>query len=83
MFMHGSCKSVIDGEHYIIVMLVVSLVLRCEAVAHIRIQRVLVFVVATMTHTNPHWSSITYASDVLIQLYCNCTLRRHPNLRVI
>ena len=44
--MHGSCKSVSESERYVIV-LVVSLMLRDEAVAHVRI----LYVVATMTHT--------------------------------
>ena len=54
--MHGSCKSVSDGERYAIIVLVVSLVLRAEAVAHVRI----LYVVAMMTHTNLLLSSITY-----------------------
>ena len=45
-----------DGEHYVIIVLVVSLVLRGEAIAHVRI----LYVVATMTHANIHSSSITY-----------------------
>ena len=49
--MHGSCKSVSDGKRYVIVVLVVSLVLRGETVA--------LYVVATMTHTNLHLTSIT------------------------
>ena len=53
--MHGSCKSVSDDERYIIIVLVVSLVLRGEAVAHARI----LYVVATTTHTNLYSSSIT------------------------
>ena len=53
--MHGSCKSVSDGQRYVIIVLVVSLVLRGEAVAHVRI----LYVVATMTHTDLHSSSIT------------------------
>ena len=59
-----------DRKHYIIIVLVVSLVLLSEAVAHVRI----LYVVATMTHTNLHSSSITYALDVSIQLCSNCTL---------
>ena len=35
--MHGSCKSVSDGEHYVIIILVVSLVVHNEAVALVRI----------------------------------------------
>ena len=53
--MHGSCKSMSDGERYVITVLVVSLVLHGETVAHVRIQ----YVVATMTHTNLHSSYIT------------------------
>ena len=53
--MHRSCKSVSDGEHYVSILLLVSLVLRIEAVAHLRI----IYVVATTTHTNLHSSSIT------------------------
>ena len=34
--MHGSCKSVSDGERYIIIGLLVLLVLRAEAVAQVR-----------------------------------------------
>ena len=34
--MHGSCKSVSDGERYIIIMLVVLRMFRGEAVAHVR-----------------------------------------------
>ena len=36
MFLHGSCTNVSDGERYVIIVLVVSLVLRGEAVASIR-----------------------------------------------
>ena len=43
--MHRSCKSVSDGEHCVIIVLVVSLILRGEAVAHVRI----LYVVATTT----------------------------------
>ena len=57
--MHGSCKNVSDGECYIIIMLAVSLVLREEAVAHVRIPRVLELVVATTTHTNLHSYFVT------------------------
>ena len=53
--MHGSCKSVSDGERYVITGLVVSLVIRDEAVAHVRIP----YLVAMTTHTNLHSSSIT------------------------
>ena len=53
--MHGSCKSVSDGERYVIIVLVVSLVLRGEPVVHVRI----LYVVPTTTHTNLHSSSIT------------------------
>ena len=35
--MHWSCKSMSDGQRYVIIILVVSLVLRGEAVAHVRI----------------------------------------------
>ena len=59
--------------------LVVSLVLQGEAVAHVRI----LCVVAITTHTDLHLSSITLAWDVRIQFYSNCTLRHHPNLRVV
>ena len=38
-FTHGSCKSVSEGECYVIIVLVVSLVLHREAVAHVRIPR--------------------------------------------
>ena len=54
-FMHGWCKSVSNGEHYVIIVLVFSLVLRGEVVAHVRI----LYVVAMTTHTNLHLSSIT------------------------
>ena len=54
--MYELCKSVID---YVIIVLVVSLMLRGEAVALVRIPRVLVCIVTTMTHTNLHSSSIT------------------------
>ena len=47
--MHGPCKSVSDGEHYVIIALVVSLVLRGETVAHVRI----LYVVAMTTHKSP------------------------------
>ena len=57
--MHGSCKSVSEAERYVIIVLVVSLVLRGEAVAHVRIRCVLVYVGATTTHTNLHSSSVT------------------------
>ena len=53
--MHGSCKSMSDGERYIIIVLVVSLVLHGEAVTHVRF----LYVVATMTDTNLHSSFIT------------------------
>ena len=69
-----------DGKHEVIMLLVDSLVLRGEAVATVRIPHVLVYVVATMKHTNLHSSPITYALDVLIQFRSNCTLRCHPNL---
>ena len=52
--MHVSCKSVSDGECYIIIVLVVSLVLRGEPVAHVKIPHVLVRVVAMTAHTNLH-----------------------------
>ena len=62
--MHGSCKSVSDGERFVIIALVVSLVLRGEGVAHVRIERILYVVslrvhVATTTHTNLRSPSIT------------------------
>ena len=57
--MHLSCKSLSDDERYVIIVLVVSLVLRGETVAHVRIPRVLVYVVATTTHENLHSFSIT------------------------
>ena len=66
--MHGSYKSVSDGERYVIIVLVVSLVLRGEA---------------TTTHTNLHSSSFTKALDVRIQFCSNCTPIRHPNLRAV
>ena len=53
--MHGSRKSVSDGERYVIILLVVSLVLHGDAVTHVRI----LYMVATRTHTNLHSSSIT------------------------
>ena len=57
--MHGSCKRVNDAERFVIIVLVVSFVLCGEAVTHVRIPRVLVYMVATTTHTNLHSSSIT------------------------
>ena len=48
-----------DGKHYIIIVLVVSLVLHGEAVAKERIPHVVVYMVAMTTHTNLHSSSIT------------------------
>ena len=78
--MYESCKSVSAGVCYVSIVLVVSLVLYGEAVAHVRIPCVLVYVVATMTLTNVHLYSITLTLDVLIQFCSNCTLRRHPNL---
>ena len=56
--MHVSFKSMSDAEHYIIIVLVVSLVLRGKAVTHVRIPHVLVYVVAMTTYTNLHLSSI-------------------------
>ena len=53
--MHESCKSLSDCQGYVIIVLVVSLVLRAEAVARVRI----LYVVATSTHPNFHSSSIT------------------------
>ena len=53
--MHGSCKSVSDGECYVFIILVVSLVLRGEAVTPVRV----LYIVATTTCTNLHSSSIT------------------------
>ena len=50
-FIHVSCKSVSDGKRYVIIVLVDSLVLRGEAFAQVRIPQILVYVVATMTHT--------------------------------
>ena len=55
MFMHGSCKSVSDGERYVIIVLVDLLVLRGEAVVRVRV----LDVVAATTHTNLHSSSVT------------------------
>ena len=77
--MHGSCKSVSGGECYVIIVLVVSLVLRGEAVAHVRI----LYVVATTTYTDLNSSSNTYAWDVQIQFCFNCTHMRHPNLHAV
>ena len=60
--MHGSCKSVSDGERFVIIVLVVSLVLRGEGVAHVRIERIrgsLHVHVAATTHTNLRSPSIT------------------------
>ena len=51
--MHVSCKSMSDGECYIIIVLVVSLVLCSEAVAQVRIPHVVKYVVATTTHKSP------------------------------
>ena len=59
--MHGSCHSVSDSERYVSMVLDVWLLLRREAVAHVRIKHLLVYVVATTTHTNLYSSSITYA----------------------
>ena len=53
--MHGSCKSVSDVERYVIIVQVVSLVHFGETVTHVRI----LYVVATMTHTDLHSSAIT------------------------
>ena len=53
--MYDSCKGVSDDERYVIIVLVVSLVLRDEAVTHVRI----LYVVATTIHTDLHSSSIT------------------------
>ena len=53
--MHGSCKSVSDGECYVLIVLVVLLLVRGEPVALVRIQ----YVVATTTHKNLHSSTIT------------------------
>ena len=53
--MHKSCKNVSDGKCYAIIERVVSLVLRGEAVAHVRI----LYVVAMITHPNLHSSSVT------------------------
>ena len=77
--MHGSCKSVSDGEHYIIIVLIVSLVLHGEAVTHVRI----LYVVAMTTHANLHSSSITLALDMSIHFCSNCTLRCDPNLHAV
>ena len=54
-FMHKSCKSVSDGKCYFDIVLVVLLVLRGEAVAHVRI----LYVVAMTTLKNLHSSFIT------------------------
>ena len=53
--MQRLCKSVSDGDCYVIIVLVVSLVLRGEAVAHVR----MLYVVAMTTHTNLHSPYIT------------------------
>ena len=53
--MHGSCKSMGDGECYVIIILVVSLVLSDKAVAHVRI----LYVVAMTTYANLHLTPIT------------------------
>ena len=50
--MHGPCKSLSDGERSVIIVLVVSLVLRGEAVAHVRI----LYVVATTTQISTRLS---------------------------
>ena len=46
-----------DGERYVFILLVVLLVLRGEAVAPVKI--LYMYVIARMTHTNLHSSSIT------------------------
>ena len=51
--MHGSCKSASNGERNVIIVLVVSLVLRGEAVAHVHVRTL--YVVGT-THTNVYSS---------------------------
>ena len=53
--MHGSYKSLSDGERYVIIVLFVLLVLRGEAVTHVTI----LYMVATTTHANLLSSSIT------------------------
>ena len=61
-FLHGSCKCVSDGKPYVIIVLVVLLMLHGEAVTHVRIPCVLVYVVATMTQISTllplprHWT---------------------------
>ena len=57
---HVAQKSVSVGEHGVIIVLVVSLMLHGEAVGQVRIPHVLVCIIATTTHTNLHSSSITY-----------------------
>ena len=57
--MRESCKSVLAGERYVIIVLVVLLMLRGEAVAHVRNARVLVHVAVTTIPTNVHSYSIT------------------------
>ena len=56
----SSKKSMSDGESCVVIVLIVSLVFRGEAVTKVRISQVLVYVVARTTHTNLHSSSITY-----------------------
>ena len=63
--MHGSCKSMSDGEYYVITVLVVLLVLRDEAVAHVRI----LYMVATTTHKSPlvfHYPGFGCADPALL-----------------
>ena len=47
-----------DGERYVIIVLVVLLVLRGEAVTQVRIPHIIVYVVAMTTHTNLHFGCV-------------------------
>ena len=61
-------RSMSDGERYVIIVLVVSLVLCGEAVTHVRI----LYMVATTTHKSPivfHYLGFGRADPVLIELY--------------
>ena len=66
--MHGLCKSVSDGARYFVIVLVFSLVLHGEAVAHVR-KDPNVYVVATTTHTSPlvfHYLGFGHVDPVLL-----------------
>ena len=66
--MHRSCKSMSDGNHYVIIVLVVSLVLCGEAVTHVRI----LYMVAMTTHKSPfvfHYLGFGRVDPVLLYLY--------------